>query len=85
MIHGSYELWRTGDHRPGGLLLVRAPGVRGGAALDPIAIEDVGPTLASAFEMDLPDVDGRPAAWVSRLRADGTAADRPPDPAVAQS
>ena len=29
LIHGPYTHWRTGDHRPGGLLLARGPGIRG--------------------------------------------------------
>lgn len=65
LMHGPYVHWRTGDHRPGGLLLARAPGLDPGARGDPIAIEDLGPTICARLGVKLEDVDGHAAQWLS--------------------
>lgn len=63
-IWGDTRAVRTGDHRPGGLALVRhgdssRAGVRGELPA-PIQVVDLAPTVASWFGVELPDVDGAP-------------------------
>jgi hypothetical protein len=77
LIRGPYTHWRTGDHRPGGMLLVRAPGVEPRSALPPLAIEDLGPSISAALGVELPDVDGRPAPWARQLAPSGYTVARP--------
>ncbi len=64
LIHGRYDLWRTGDHRPEGMLLARGPGIGAGhkPALRSI---DFGATLAARLGVELADVDGEPAEWLA--------------------
>ncbi len=50
---------RTGDHRAGGLFLMRGPNIEPGAQFLPAADEDFAPTIAGLLGIDLPDVDGR--------------------------
>lgn len=50
--------WRTGDHRPDGLLLAAGPGLAAGTR-SPLAIEDVAPTIARQLGVALPPCDGR--------------------------
>jgi hypothetical protein len=64
LIHGAYDLWRTGDHRPEGLLLARGPGISPGPK-PPLRSLDVGPSLAARLGLPLDDVDGSPAAWLA--------------------
>jgi len=63
VVHAPYTHWRTGDHRPDGLLLATGPGIEPGAALPPLEIIDLAPSLAARLGVALPDVDGRPVAW----------------------
>ena len=65
LIHGRYDLWRTGDHRLDGLLLARGPGLGRGAAPAVRSI-DLGPTVAARLGVELDGVDGEPAAWLAR-------------------
>lgn len=65
IVHVPYTHWRTGDHRPDGLLFARGPGIIGGPARSPIRMMDLAPTLAAGLEVELPDVDGRPVAWLT--------------------
>jgi predicted AlkP superfamily phosphohydrolase/phosphomutase len=51
---------RTGDHRNGGLYLVRGPGVPAGGELPLARDEDFAPTLATLLGVELPGADGRP-------------------------
>ncbi|MEW6273095.1 MAG: alkaline phosphatase family protein [Thermodesulfobacteriota bacterium] len=51
---------RTGDHRNGGLYLVRGPGIAPGGELPPARDEDFAPTLAALLGVPLAGVDGRP-------------------------
>jgi predicted AlkP superfamily phosphohydrolase/phosphomutase len=62
MIHAPYTHWRTGDHRPGGFLLARGPKIPSGADLGAIDNRNLGPTIAAMLGIELPDVDGIPAA-----------------------
>jgi predicted AlkP superfamily phosphohydrolase/phosphomutase len=50
---------RTGDHRPGGLLFMRGPGIERGGRLPAARDEDLAPTIAAVLGVDLEDVDGR--------------------------
>lgn len=54
--------WRTGDHRPDGLLLAAGPGLAAGTR-PPLAIEDVGATIARLLDVALPPCDGRAHAF----------------------
>ncbi|MBV9310704.1 MAG: hypothetical protein JOZ73_07725, partial [Solirubrobacterales bacterium] len=63
-IHGKYVHWRTGDHRPGGMLLARAPDIKPGAQLSTLAIEDLAPSIAQRVGVTLDAVDGAPAPWL---------------------
>lgn len=68
IVHVPYEEWRTGDHRPDGLLLATGPGIPVGARLAPIASIDLAPTIAARLGVELPDVDGRPVSVLSARR-----------------
>jgi predicted AlkP superfamily phosphohydrolase/phosphomutase len=65
MVHAPYQGWRTGDHKPDGLLLARGPGLPAGTGLPPLAVEDIGPTVAARLGATLDGVDGRPAEWLA--------------------
>ncbi len=53
---------RNGDHRSGGLVLVRRPTIAPNEIPTPIPVVDLAPTIASWFDVELPGVDGRPVA-----------------------
>jgi predicted AlkP superfamily phosphohydrolase/phosphomutase len=57
-IDQEYPGHRSGDHVPGGLLITRGPGIRPGRARSAISMVDLAPTIASAVDVDLPDLDG---------------------------
>ena len=61
-IRGDSTAIRNGDHRSGGLVLLRRPTVAPGEMPAPIPVIDLAPTVASWFGVELPDVDGRPVA-----------------------
>jgi len=61
IVHGPATHWRTGDHRPAGLLLAAGPAIRPGADLGQIPIGDLGPTICARLGIQLEGVDGRPA------------------------
>jgi predicted AlkP superfamily phosphohydrolase/phosphomutase len=56
MIRGPYVHWRTGDHRPGGLLLVAGPEARAGSALPPLEIQELSADIAA--RLGVPPTDG---------------------------
>jgi predicted AlkP superfamily phosphohydrolase/phosphomutase len=60
LVYEPYEGWRTGDHRPGGMLLAQTPWTRPGSLRRTVEIVDLAPTIGSALGVELPDVDGRP-------------------------
>jgi len=66
-IRGPYLHWRTGDHRPDGLLLARGAEIAPGAELPEVAIEDLAPSIASRLGVTLEKVDGVPARWLAGL------------------
>jgi predicted AlkP superfamily phosphohydrolase/phosphomutase len=51
--------WRSGEHRPDGLLLATGPGLPS-AVLPAVAIEDVAPTIAALAGITPPPSDGVP-------------------------
>jgi predicted AlkP superfamily phosphohydrolase/phosphomutase len=65
LIHGRYDLWRSGDHRLDGLLLARGPGLDRGE-MPSLRSIDLGPTVAARLGVELDGVDGRPVAWLAR-------------------
>jgi predicted AlkP superfamily phosphohydrolase/phosphomutase len=50
---------RSGDHRPGGLILLRRQGISAGTVIENVHDEDIAPTLAACLDVTLADVDGR--------------------------
>jgi hypothetical protein len=70
-IDAEYSGVRTGDHRPGGLLLVRGPGVAPGR-IPPVAITDIAPTVAALLGVRLDDVDGHAIPGLASQDAEGT-------------
>lgn len=60
-----YLHWRTGDHRPEGLLLIRGAGFAAGAGFPPIAVEDFGPSIAARLGVTLDEVDGAVVPWLA--------------------
>jgi hypothetical protein len=65
IVHLRDEWWRTGDHRPGGLLMALGAGVPPSAPLPDLDTEDIAPTIARALGVTLEGVDGRPAPALS--------------------
>jgi predicted AlkP superfamily phosphohydrolase/phosphomutase len=61
MIHAPYTHWRTGDHRPGGFLFAKGPGIASAADLGTIDNRNLGPTISAMLGIELRDVDGAPA------------------------
>jgi predicted AlkP superfamily phosphohydrolase/phosphomutase len=57
-FHVPYTMWRTGDHTPEGLLLACGAGFTAGEVLPPVAVEDLGPSIAARLGVRLSDVDG---------------------------
>jgi predicted AlkP superfamily phosphohydrolase/phosphomutase len=66
MIHGPYTHWRTGDHRAGGLLLARGPGVAPRTELPALEINHLAPVIAAELGVTLPDAGGAQAPWAAR-------------------
>jgi predicted AlkP superfamily phosphohydrolase/phosphomutase len=64
-IHTPYTHWRTGDHRPDGLLIAVGAGLDAGARTDDIDVEDIGPSIAARLGVPLAQVDGKPIAWLA--------------------
>ncbi len=62
VIRGDNTAIRNGDHRSGGLVLLRRPTIAPNEIPTPIPVIDLAPTIASWFDVELPDVDGRPVA-----------------------
>ena len=46
IVHGAYTHWRTGDHRPGGLLLARGPAVFPQTQLPALEVNRLGALIA---------------------------------------
>jgi len=65
ILHAPYTNWRSGDHRPGGLMFAAGPGMPAGALLPEIELEDIAPSLAARLDVALDDIDGRPVGRLS--------------------
>ncbi len=61
-VRGTYRGLRSGDHRPGGLVLVRDRGVAPGPRPRIIDVVDLAPTIAARLGAELPGVTGRVAS-----------------------
>jgi predicted AlkP superfamily phosphohydrolase/phosphomutase len=61
LLHRRYGHWRSGDHRPDGLLLARGPGLRERRDLGELVIADLGATICDLLGAPLVGVDGRTA------------------------
>ena len=59
-VLGTYSGCRTGDHRPGGLLVACGPGLQASKSAVRASVVDIAPTISSALGVALEDVDGRP-------------------------
>ncbi len=68
-VRGVRHSPRTGDHRPDGLLIARAPGLAAGRASEDAAVADLAPTIAAALDVELDGVDGHPIPSLTKLRA----------------
>jgi predicted AlkP superfamily phosphohydrolase/phosphomutase len=62
MIRGPYTHWRTGDHRPGGVLFMRGPGFTSGTRLPPLEINRLAALIATELGVTLSEVDEDPDA-----------------------
>jgi predicted AlkP superfamily phosphohydrolase/phosphomutase len=47
IVHGPYTHWRTGDHQPGGLLLLRGPGIGPELERPALEINQLGASIAA--------------------------------------
>jgi hypothetical protein len=56
-VYGPYAHWRTGDHRPDGLLI--APAWHAAASRSRARAEDLAPSIAARLGVALDDIDGR--------------------------
>jgi predicted AlkP superfamily phosphohydrolase/phosphomutase len=68
-MHAPYTHWRSGDHRPSGLLLVSSPEIAGCARLPELRIEDLAPSIAQLLGVQLPQADGTPSPWIAETFA----------------
>lgn len=69
LVCGSYAHWRTGDHRPEGLMLLRRRGLSAGATRPAVDVEDIGPTIAGWLGVTVPEADGRAVPWLATAEA----------------
>jgi predicted AlkP superfamily phosphohydrolase/phosphomutase len=65
LLHAPYVNWRSGDHRPDGLLVAAGPGISKGELLPDVLLEDLAPSIAARLDVALDDIDGRPVEWLS--------------------
>lgn len=73
-VHALYDGWRTGDHRPDGLLIAMGPDIAAGGCRSPLAVEDIGPSIAARLGARLNGVDGEVVPWLAGV-ADRAALD----------
>ncbi|HEV2867427.1 MAG TPA: hypothetical protein VGX37_13030, partial [Allosphingosinicella sp.] len=64
-VHTPYTHWRTGDHRPDGLLIAVGPGFEAAREYPPIEVEDLGPSIAAHLGVPIADVDGAVVPWLA--------------------
>jgi predicted AlkP superfamily phosphohydrolase/phosphomutase len=65
LVHGRYTHWRSGDHKPDGLLLAYGPGISENTTLPDVAIEDLAPSIAARLGVMLENMDGRAVPWLA--------------------
>jgi hypothetical protein len=65
LVHGPYTHWRTGDHRPDGMLLAYGPGIPSRTILETVDLEDIAPGIAARLGVELGNVDGRSPSWLA--------------------
>jgi predicted AlkP superfamily phosphohydrolase/phosphomutase len=65
VVHLEAAGWRSGDHRPHGLLLATGAHLGRSALMPPVAMLDLAPTIRAALGMEGGDVDGSPIPWLS--------------------
>lgn len=58
-LRGEYRYCRSGDHKPGGLFIVRGPSIAPGRLDREVSILDFAPTLSAMLGVELPDKDGK--------------------------
>jgi predicted AlkP superfamily phosphohydrolase/phosphomutase len=63
LVAAPYANWRTGDHRPDGLLVAAGPGLAGAPA--GMAVEDLTASLAARLGLPTGGMDGRPQPWLA--------------------
>jgi len=59
-IEGANDYGRTGEHRPGGILMAAGTGIRTGRLEREVSLLDLAPTLSALLGVALPQVDGSP-------------------------
>ena len=67
LVHGPYTHWRTGDHRPAGMLVATGPDLPTGVQPD-LDARDLAPTLLARLGVDTSGaepVDGSPVGWLA--------------------
>jgi predicted AlkP superfamily phosphohydrolase/phosphomutase len=57
---------RTGEHRIGGMIVARGPGIAPGELSREVSTLDLAPTFARMLDCEMPDVDGRPVEELLR-------------------
>ena len=65
LLHAPYVNWRSGDHRPDGLLVAAGLGIPKGEQLPEILLEDLAPSIAARLDVTLDDIDGQPVEWLA--------------------
>jgi predicted AlkP superfamily phosphohydrolase/phosphomutase len=68
IVHAPYTHWRSGDHRPDGLLLALGPGIPKGSVFPALDVESIAPSIAARLGVDLAEVDGHEVAWLADSR-----------------
>ena len=67
LVHAPYTHWRTGDHRPDGLLLASGPGIGAGATAE-LRNVDLGPSILARLGVAADaygDRDGDVVSWLA--------------------
>ncbi|HEX8191785.1 MAG TPA: alkaline phosphatase family protein [Allosphingosinicella sp.] len=75
-VHVPYTHWRTGDHRPAGLLVGVGPGIEVAGEQRAIAVEDIGVTVAARLGAEVGDADGEVIPWLGIAREQRAATER---------
>ena len=65
VVHLEAANWRTGDHRPHGLLLATGGHLGRPAVMPPVAMLNLAPTIFAALDVEAGDLDGSPIPWLS--------------------